>query len=301
MKCSEVQKRQSAYIEGIISAEERVLIDEHLKTCQRCKESLADLRKTVEYIQKLEEIEPPAWLTQRVMVRVRSEAEPKRGILQRLFYPLHIKVPIEAVTAILIAMTTIYIFKGIQPEIKLAKVPSEESTSRMFIYKEEKTHSIDEDKPAPEKRADQFRYKAEKEIPSGEPIDTAKSSANIKDKGQVAPPSPMVKQYESKRKDIPYELRARSLMEKNEQGISFVIDVKDIETARKEIEKIFTQLGGEVIKREYTKERSVIIAKLDSVKVNKLYEKLKHVGEVKGEAVALKAQEGEIEIKIELL
>jgi len=301
MKCSEVQKRQSAYIEGIISAEERVLIDEHLKTCQRCKESLADLRKTVEYIQKLEEIEPPAWLTQRVMVRVRSEAEPKRGILQRLFYPLHIKVPIEAVTAILIAMTTIYIFKGIQPEIKLAKVPSEESTSRMFIYKEEKTHSIDEDKPAPEKRADQFRYKAEKEIPSGEPIDTAKSSANIKDKGQVAPPSPMVKQYESKRKDIPYELRARSLMEKNEQGISFVIDVKDIETARKEIEKIFTQLGGEVIKREYTKERSVIIAKLDSVKVNTLYEKLKHVGEVKGEAVALKAQEGEIEIKIELL
>jgi len=301
MKCSEVQKRQSAYIEGIISAEERVLIDEHLKTCQRCKESLADLRKTVEYIQKLEEIEPPAWLTQRVMVRVRSEAEPKRGILQRLFYPLHIKVPIEAVTAILIAMTTIYIFKGIQPEIKLAKVPSEESTSRMFIYKEEKTHSIDEDKPAPEKRADQFRYKAEKEIPSGEPIDTAKSSANIKDKGQIAPPSPMVKQYESKRKDIPYELRARSLMEKNEQGISFVIDVKDIETARKEIEKIFTQLGGEVIKREYTKERSVIIAKLDSVKVNTLYEKLKHVGEVKGEAVALKAQEGEIEIKIELL
>jgi len=301
MKCSEVQKRQSAYIEGIISAEERVLIDEHLKTCQRCKESLADLRKTVEYIQKLEEIEPPAWLTQRVMVRVRSEAEPKRGILQRLFYPLHIKVPIEAVTAILIAMTTIYIFKGIQPEIKLAKVPSQESTSRMFIYKEEKTHSIDEDKPAPEKRADQFRYKAEKEIPSGEPIDTAKSSANIKDKGQVAPPSPMVKQYESKRKDIPYELRARSLMEKNEQGISFVIDVKDIETARKEIEKIFTQLGGEVIKREYTKERSVIIAKLDSVKVNTLYEKLKHVGEVKGEAVALKAQEGEIEIKIELL
>jgi hypothetical protein len=301
MKCSEVQKRHAAYIEGIISAAERVLIDEHLKTCQRCKESLADLRKTVEYIQKLEEIEPPAWLTQKVMVRVRSEAEPKRGILQRLFYPLHIKVPIEAVTAILIAMTTIYIFKGIQPEIKLAKVPSQESTSRMFTHREEKPHGIDEDKPAPEKRADQFRYKAEKEIPSGEPIDTAKSSANIEDQGQVAPPSPIVGQYESKRKDTPYELSARSSMEKNEQGISFVIDVKDIEAARKEIEKVFTQLGGEVIKREYFKHRSVIIAKLGSVKVKELYEKLKLIGEVKEEAVALKAQEGEIEIKIELL
>jgi predicted anti-sigma-YlaC factor YlaD len=110
MECREVQKRLSAYIEKVVPPKQKALIDAHLKGCKTCKRALADLKKAVNYVQKLEEVEPPAWLAQKVMTRVRSEAEAKRGILQKIFYPFHIKIPLEAVALILIAVGTIYIF-----------------------------------------------------------------------------------------------------------------------------------------------------------------------------------------------
>ena len=130
MECNDVQEKLSAYVEGIISHDEKMLIDEHLTLCQKCCESLADLEKTVEYINNLEDIEPPTWLAQKVMARIRSEAKSNKGILQKLFYPLHIKLPIEAVAVIVIAVTALYIFKTIQPVVRLANAPSEEVTTQ---------------------------------------------------------------------------------------------------------------------------------------------------------------------------
>ena len=121
MECREVQKRLSAYIEKVVSPKQKALIDAHLKGCKNCKRALADLKKAVTYVQKLEEVEPPSWLTQKVMARVRSEAEAKRGILQKIFYPFHIKIPLEAIALILVAVGTIYIYKSIQPQMQVAQ------------------------------------------------------------------------------------------------------------------------------------------------------------------------------------
>jgi anti-sigma factor RsiW len=138
MECDNIREKLSSYIDGIIPPEERMLIDEHLKTCERCNESLADLKKTLEYVQNLEDIEPPAWTTQKVMERIKAEAKPKKGILQKLFYPLHIKLPLEAAAAILIAVSVLYIFKTIQPEVKLAKIPSEEVVTQVPSVEKDK-------------------------------------------------------------------------------------------------------------------------------------------------------------------
>ena len=43
-----------------------------------------------------------------------------------LFYPIPIKLPLEAAGVIAIAVTTIFIFKAIQPEMHLGKAPLEE-------------------------------------------------------------------------------------------------------------------------------------------------------------------------------
>ena len=53
MECKEVREKLSAYIEGIVPAEEKVLMEEHLRTCPGCKESLADLKRTIEYFAAL--------------------------------------------------------------------------------------------------------------------------------------------------------------------------------------------------------------------------------------------------------
>jgi len=132
MECGDVRERISAYIEGIISFEEKSVIDEHLKSCRKCSESLADIRKTLEHVKNLEDVEPPQWLTQKIMTEVRAKEKTRKGILERLFYPLHVKLPIEAAATLLIAVTAFYILKSMQPGIdletyKLAKAPSEKT------------------------------------------------------------------------------------------------------------------------------------------------------------------------------
>ncbi len=142
MQCNDIQEKLSAYIDGDISSEERMLIEEHLKSCQQCNETLAEMKKTTECVRDLGDIEPPAWLTQKIMTKIRSEAGKEKSIWQKLFYPLHIKLPVEAAVAVLLAVTTIYIFKTMQPEIKLAKAPVEEMTPQMPL---KETKSIDKD------------------------------------------------------------------------------------------------------------------------------------------------------------
>jgi len=301
MECNDIQEKLSAYIEGIISSEEKLLIDEHLKACQQCNESLADLKKALEYVQKLEEMEPPPWLTQKVMARVRSEAELKRGIFQRLFYPLHIKLPIEAIAAIFIAITTVYIYKTIQPEMKLAKAPLEKIRPRALLEEKERTPPIDKGKPLPGKPAEQLMLAKEKEIPVVEHVEAPKAPAKVAKRDEVVPSAGVVKKGELKREALPYELRARALIEGKREGISLTINVKEIETASREIEKAFVQLGGKIIKKEYFENKNIIAAELDFKKVTELFEKLRPIGEVKDKALAFEAREGNVEIEIEIV
>ncbi len=127
MECKTIQESLSAYIDGALPPKEKDLVEEHLRLCRVCSETLGDLKKTVEQVRQIEEVEPPPWLAQKVMARVRSEVPPEKGIIQKIFYPLHIKLPIGACVAVLIAVTTIYIYKTMQPEMKLAKAPPEET------------------------------------------------------------------------------------------------------------------------------------------------------------------------------
>ena len=301
MECTDIQEKLSAYMEGMISSEEKVLIDEHLKACQKCNESLAELKKTLEYVRNLEEIEPPPWLTQKVMMSVRSEAEARRGILQRLFYPLHIKLPIEALATIVVAVATIYVFKTIQPEVELAKAPPAEVTPRTVLQEKEKIPALDEAQSLPAKPAEQFTLAEERETPTGKSREAPKAPTRVAKRDKVLPSAGVVKKGELKREALPYELRARALVERKDEAISLTINVKDIETAGKEIEEVFIRSGGKIIKKEYFVQRNIIVAELDSKKVEELLEKLKRVGEVKEKALVLEPREGSIEIKIEIV
>jgi hypothetical protein len=151
MECKDIQRNLSAYRDGVSSAEEKGVIEEHLKSCKACRTSLEDLEKTLSYVKNLNEIEPPAWLTQKVMTRVREEAVQKEGIVHKLFYPLHIKVPVQAIATILIAVSAFYIFKTIQPDIKPSMVAVDEmATPKVLLEdKEESSKRAEIDKSIP--------------------------------------------------------------------------------------------------------------------------------------------------------
>ncbi len=119
MQCAEARKRLSDYMDGLLSAEDAALMCSHIAGCRECQGAWSELNKTVGHIRNLEEVEPPAWLTQKVMARVKEEARAEKGIWRKLFHPLHIKLPLEALAAVLIAATALYIFNVTGGELKI--------------------------------------------------------------------------------------------------------------------------------------------------------------------------------------
>ena len=149
MECEGLKERFSAYLDGILPAEERTLLEEHLKSCERCRESLADLRKTIGHVRDLEEIEPPLWLTNKVMAKIRAEAEPKKGIIERLFYPLSLKLPIQAVATVLIVATALYVFRMMEPEVKITERITEEVPQKILPEPKDSATETEKGKTVP--------------------------------------------------------------------------------------------------------------------------------------------------------
>ncbi len=123
MTCKEIEDLLPGMIDGAIAETEKNRIEAHLESCASCRKAFADLRIADERVKSLEEVEPPPWLKTRVMARVREEAGRKEGILRKLFYPLHVKVPIQALATVLIAVVAWNVYKTGEPEFRQMAPP----------------------------------------------------------------------------------------------------------------------------------------------------------------------------------
>jgi Putative zinc-finger/Predicted integral membrane protein (DUF2275) len=130
MKHDDIRHKLSDYLDGSISAREKTEIENHLKTCRECSDALQELRKTIEHIKTVDEIDPPAWMTQKIMAAVRAEAEGKESIFRRFFHPLMFKHPIQAIAVLFIAVTGFYIYQAIGPASRPSEAPARGSSAR---------------------------------------------------------------------------------------------------------------------------------------------------------------------------
>ncbi|MEA5115278.1 MAG: DUF2275 domain-containing protein [Geobacteraceae bacterium] len=112
-----VRSLLSAYRDGEVSPAERDGIEQHLQSCADCREELSELEKTVLRIRGFGEEEPPPWMAQKVMARVRAAAEERRGFFHWLLYPLRIKLPIEAAALVVIAATGYMLYRTAAPQL----------------------------------------------------------------------------------------------------------------------------------------------------------------------------------------
>ncbi len=115
MDHSEIRHSLSGYLDGSLVPAEHAAVEEHLRSCRECSEALRELQKTVEHLRGLEQVEPPAWMTQKIMARVREHEEERKGFLHRLFFPLYIKLPLEAVGVALVAVTAFFVYQNTLP------------------------------------------------------------------------------------------------------------------------------------------------------------------------------------------
>lgn len=123
MRCEEVQDQLSAYLEHDLEPVARRNIEAHVEECIRCRQELTLLRQTVSALQSLEEIEVPPRLTAAIQTGVSDrEHSSWRRIASRLFFPMHIKLPLEAMALLLIALGVVYLYRT-TPELAQAPRP----------------------------------------------------------------------------------------------------------------------------------------------------------------------------------
>jgi hypothetical protein len=115
--CKNIENNLPLYAEGLLSDAEKKTVKEHLAECADCGKALADLKKVTEMTQGLREVEPPPWFKQKIMVRVREHAE-KKSFAQKWFYPLRIKIPMQVMATIVIAVLAVYIYRSGDEQMK---------------------------------------------------------------------------------------------------------------------------------------------------------------------------------------
>lgn len=142
--CINIENNLPLYAEGLLSDAEKKAVEEHLAECADCSKALADLKKVNAVTQGLLEVEPPPWFKQKIMVRVRQQAE-KKSFAQKWFYPLRIKVPVQVMATIVIAVLAVYIYrydyeqmKAIVPEAPQSFMEAQQEPAPAEISKAKK-------------------------------------------------------------------------------------------------------------------------------------------------------------------
>jgi len=114
----DIRKLLSAYCGGDLEPAERARLEEHLAGCASCRGELADLQTALRLIRTTPEAEPPAWLAKRIMARVREQQRERRSWLQRIFFPLHVKLPIEVAALLLVCVSGYYLARNMEAELE---------------------------------------------------------------------------------------------------------------------------------------------------------------------------------------
>ena len=338
MEHAAIQPKLSDYLDDAVTPEEKAAIEKHLITCAECRQALVELAATRRHVQSLAEVEPPPWLTGKIMAQVREQAEKKRGFFQWLFYPLHIKLPMEAVGLIFLTVAAYLIVQKTQPEMKPLLTPSKEVYERAQPSSPQTATPLESSKERNQikRKADEL-YLAEKPaapVPKADqtlPLESsaAKPAAQPEGARKLAPPPESQADRKIKLKEMAPEPAERSEIahkqaaapapavqtakpldeatsreerrEAKRPALRFSLEVKDVTEAGTKIEEAVTRLGGRIIKKESFENAQILSAEVEAKKKDELLATLRNLGEVKEKVLPAKETEGNRLITIKIL
>lgn len=169
MACPIFKEKISSYLDGMLGPDGKAEVENHLKSCGRCREYYDEISRSVETVRGLDDIEPPPWLKQRVMAKIRAEKGQRVRSWKDLFRPLRIRIPVGAVAMLAVAVITVYIFRSVGHDIRVAEVSQEEAPVRSVPQDAERTDEGKRPSAEPEQRVrgrDALRLQREKTLPA---------------------------------------------------------------------------------------------------------------------------------------
>lgn len=119
----ELRSMLPAMAGGDLSKTELALLEQHLAECRECRAELAELQLVLQAMRETPELEPPPWLATRIMAQVREEAASRTGWFARLFLPLQIKLPLEALALVMICATVWYVVQDVERSQQRPQIP----------------------------------------------------------------------------------------------------------------------------------------------------------------------------------
>jgi hypothetical protein len=127
MECSRVNQLFSEYIDGAIDEKTRRTLEEHLTACKSCAGDLRALQSSIAAFGSLDQVKAPVDFIEKLHARIElSEQVSWLGWLKtKLFFPLHIKLPLEVVGLAMAALLVVVIHQGAKQEARRDYAPSQ--------------------------------------------------------------------------------------------------------------------------------------------------------------------------------
>ena len=316
MECAQAREQVSAYQDKLLPQGETRLLEEHLKECKECTEYFRDMRKVLAHVRNLDEVEPPPWMARKIMTKLRSEAEPepKKGIFRRLFYPLPIKLPIQAAAAFLIAVSVFYIYNTMQPDLKIARIPIGEHAPQVGIQEKEKSIEGPQDISRVPRMSPVLPDEVHEPGREGLQKDTVRGSAQerqgelsfeespVSAQGQerILPPA-LNAAKEAPEAQAQFRFAETKTAGKKEVRSALVVSVQDIETGSRHVQEAILHFEGEVLATVSSRDKTILTAEIDTGKLQELIEILEMQGEVHSENIVRDKGEGTLIIEIEIV
>ena len=116
MTCHDARPQLSALLDDALSVAERQALEAHLAGCAECRRELEQLRETVALLGRLPPVHAPAGFVDRVMEEAYRPPWPRR-LLDALFRPLRVKLPLEAAAVLLVGVSALYVYQH-APEVQ---------------------------------------------------------------------------------------------------------------------------------------------------------------------------------------
>ena len=314
--CKEIENNLPLYLDSLLTGADKQALEEHLKSCPRCTKALIQLSKTQTLVNDLTEVEPPAWFKQKIMAKVREESE-KKSLVQKWFYPLRIKIPVQILATVFIAVLAVYIYRGGEEQMKEV-VPSSAPVPVMEVQKSQlpeqkmktsvdeniqKEDQVIEKKGMPREKVREVAVDAAKDV-------NKQVVTNIEaDKYESAPAAKSVEQsgaeLEKKKESnilgaamkASRAPRAQSVM----PNTKVLLKVADIDTAVGQVEKLLIKYEAKNINRQTTQGKVIMTAELKNQKTNDFMTRLKTIGQVEEGSAPLNNAGENVTLMIEIL
>jgi hypothetical protein len=312
--CKDIENILPLHLDNSLSAADKKIVDEHLKSCPQCVKTLSQLTKATMLVNSLDDVNPPPWFKQKIMTRVREEAE-KKSFIQKWFYPFRIKIPVQIFATICIAVLAIYIYRAGEkqmdgivtspapaPMIEVQKnqlpeqqlktstnedIPKEKPLTQTTVIKKESVPTTSSDGVREVKRTDAEAMKADKyeSAPAAESAALPEPALEMRKKDNIM--GAAMKTSRAPQTQSP-------IIKSN-----ILLKVSDMDVALEETEKLLVKHEAKNINRRITQGKNIITAQLKSQNIKDFITQLEKIGYLKESVLPVADAEGDISIVVE--